>query len=158
MKLKIISGLSGMLLLNACAAITTGTTQTVAVDTAPYWPSQCQLSNEKGTWTIRKTPASTTVHKAYGPLAVTCESPEGHSGTQSFESSTGAPVFGNILVGGLIGAAIDMGTGAAYNYPALIVVPMNKPEPVAPVPTAVSQPLPLGLPVRQPETAFVPTS
>ena len=28
--------------------------------------------------------------------------------------------FGNILAGGIIGAAVDMGTGSAYDYPSLI--------------------------------------
>jgi hypothetical protein len=30
--------------------------------------------------------------------------------------------FGNILFGGLIGAAVDVGTGAAYDYPSPIIV------------------------------------
>jgi hypothetical protein len=33
--------------------------------------------------------------------------------------------FGNILFGGLIGVGVDMSTGAAYDYPALITVPMQ---------------------------------
>jgi hypothetical protein len=30
----------------------------------------------------------------------------------------------------IIGAAIDIGAGTAYNYPAQIVIPMSKPEPL----------------------------
>jgi hypothetical protein len=33
----------------------------------------------------------------------------------------------------IIGAAIDIGAGTAYNYPAQIVIPMSKPEPLPPV-------------------------
>jgi hypothetical protein len=57
----------------------------------------------------------------------------------------------------IIGAAIDIGAGTAYNYPAQIVIPMSKPEPLAPLPTSGSQPISLGLPIRQSETAVVPT-
>ena len=33
----------------------------------------------------------------------------------------------------IIGAAIDIGAGTAYNYPVQIVIPMSKPEPLPPV-------------------------
>jgi hypothetical protein len=53
----------------------------------------------------------------------------------------------------IIGAAIDSGAGTAYNYPAQIVIPMSKPEPLVPLPTSGSQSISLGLPIRQSETA-----
>ncbi len=56
----------------------------------------------------------------------------------------------------IIGAAIDIGADTTYNYPAQIVIPMSKPEPLAPLPTSVSQPISLGLPIRQSETAVAP--
>ena len=34
-------------------------------------------------------------------------------------------MFGNILVGGIIGAAVDMGSGAAYTYPPSLIVAMS---------------------------------
>lgn len=34
--------------------------------------------------------------------------------------------FGNIIVGGIIGGAIDAGTGAAYDYPSEITVELKK--------------------------------
>ena len=37
-------------------------------------------------------------------------------------SSTKAMAFGNILLGGVIGAGVDIGTGAAYDYPEVISV------------------------------------
>jgi hypothetical protein len=35
--------------------------------------------------------------------------------------------FCNILAGGIIGAAVDMSSGAAYKYPAQVIVPMALP-------------------------------
>ena len=50
--------------------------------------------------------------------------------------------FGNILFGGVIGAAVDVGTGAAYDYPPLITVYMGKSSIVAPTPPAAEAPAP----------------
>jgi hypothetical protein len=44
--------------------------------------------------------------------------------TTTVASSTKGMAFGNILFGGLIGAGVDAGTGAAYDYPNTILVPM----------------------------------
>jgi hypothetical protein len=45
--------------------------------------------------------------------------------------------LGNLLFGGLIGGAVDSGTGAAFDYPAMIQVPL---QPLVP---AVNLPRPL---------------
>ena len=42
--------------------------------------------------------------------------------------------FGNILLGGVIGAGVDIGTGAAYDSPSLITVQMGESGTVAPPP------------------------
>ena len=42
------------------------------------------------------------------------------------KSSTKGMAFGNILLGGFIGAGVDMSTGAAYDYPDILVVDMGK--------------------------------
>ncbi|HEY0837901.1 MAG TPA: hypothetical protein VGE72_28555 [Azospirillum sp.] len=134
--------------LGACASITAGTTQTVAVDTNPQKPAECKLSNEKGSWSVPRTPGSTTVTKAYGPLSVTCSSGDGHVGQTTVESTTAGAAFGNIIAGGIIGAAVDMSSGAAYTYPAQVLVPMQ--------PTTADKP---ALPLRTEVPAKgVPTS
>jgi hypothetical protein len=113
--------------LGACASITAGTSQTIAVATAPKSSASCELSNEKGRWTVPATPGSTTVSKAYGSLTITCAHPEGDRGSATLESTTAGAAFGNILVGGIIGAAVDMSSGAAYTYPASLTVALAPP-------------------------------
>lgn len=132
--------LCALLMSSACASITAGTTQSVAVATTPKDGAQCELANEKGQWSVPKTPGSTTVTKAYGELTITCSHPDGSKGSTAVQSSTGGAVFGNILVGGVIGAAVDMGSGAAYTYPASIAIPLGPPaeKPAEPQPFAVS--------------------
>ncbi len=120
--------------LGGCASMTSGTTQSVNVQTTPSTGAECQLVNEKGTWTIPQTPGSTTINRAYGDLVVTCAHKGGMKGSTSVQSSTVGSAYGNILAGGLIGAAVDMSSGAAYQYPATIAVTLNEsiPGPGAP--------------------------
>ncbi len=124
-KLMIVPVL-GMGLLSGCASIVTGTNQSVSVETPGCPGATCKLSNDKGIWYVSSTPGSVTVHRAYSDLAVVC-SKEGYNadGLGSEKSSTKGMAFGNILIGGVIGAGIDVGTGAAYDYPATITVPME---------------------------------
>lgn len=118
-----LATLTALLLLSGCASITTGTTQSIAVDTNPQRPADCRLSNEKGSWGVRA-PGVTTVTKAYGPLSVTCTTQDGWGGSTAVQSTTAGAAYGNILAGGIIGAAVDMNSGAAYVYPAQVFVPL----------------------------------
>jgi hypothetical protein len=108
--------------LSNCASITTGTTQVVSVETTPVQGATCELSNEKGTWNIPNTPGSTTVTRADGDLSVLCTYRSGAKGLATARSVTQASALGNVLLGGILGATIDMADGAAYRYPSLITV------------------------------------
>lgn len=123
MTTRFLTALLTLALLSGCASITAGTTQSIAVDTQPQRPADCTLSNEKGTWAARA-PGVTTVTKAYGPLTVTCRTPDGWGGSTAVQSTTAGAAFGNIVAGGVIGAAVDMSSGAAYVYPAQVFVPL----------------------------------
>ena len=113
-------------LLAACASMTTGTSQSLSVETTPVAGASCRLANDKGSWQVSSTPGAVTVSRSYSPLTVTCEKPGHSQGVIAVESRTKATAFGNVLAGGLIGAAVDMGSGAAYDYPALVTVPLVK--------------------------------
>lgn len=110
-------------LLSGCASIVSGTNQPVTVDTPGCAAASCKLTNDKGTWAVT-TPGSVVVHRAYGPLTVMCTKEGFPAATTTVASTTKGMAFGNILFGGLIGAGVDAGTGAAYDYPNTILVPM----------------------------------
>lgn len=131
-----------LLLLQGCASIVSGTTQLVSVDTPGCPAASCELTNEKGRWYVSTTPATTSVSRAYGPLNVVCKQNEITSNA-TFQSATKAMAFGNIIFGGVIGAGIDIGSGAAYDYPVSISLPMN----CAPVTQQLPQPT-AALPAR----------
>src|SRR5205823_13999123 len=84
----------------------------------------CKRSNDKGSWFVTSTPGSVTVQRAYGNMTVTCEKGEYKSLPAQLASTTKAMAFGNIIFGGIIGAAVDAGTGAAYDYPPAISINM----------------------------------
>ena len=113
-----------------CASIVTGQNQPLSVETRSekgesVSGANCRLVNDKGTWFIL-TPGTVTVNRSYNDINVTC-SKDGHqSGIVTAKSSTKAMAAGNLIFGGVIGAAIDAGTGAAYDYPSLIQVIMGK--------------------------------
>lgn len=122
--MKKILALISLLTLSACASITTGQNQPVSVTTTPTSGASCKLVNDKGTWYVPSTPGSVTVKRAHGDLSVTCEK-ENNNGVSVVKSKTKGMAFGNIIAGGIIGGAIDAGTGAAYDYPSEIAVKLE---------------------------------
>ncbi len=119
----IIASACALSFLSGCASIVSGTNQTLTVETPGCAGATCKLTNDKGNWAVT-TPGSVVVNRAYGPLAVVCSKDGFPNGTANITSTTKGMAFGNILFGGLIGAGVDAGTGAAYDYPNSIMVPM----------------------------------
>jgi hypothetical protein len=116
-------------LSTGCASIVSGQNQSLSVTArnngADVTGAKCQLSNDKGTW-FATTPGSIMVRRSYGDLAITCTADGAAPGLLTVKSSTKGMAFGNILFGGIIGAGVDMSTGAAYDYPALINVDLGQ--------------------------------
>lgn len=122
--------LSVSMLGSGCASIVSGHNQSVSVETRskqgqPVMSANCKLSNNKGTWYVTS-PGSVTVSRSFEDLFVNCEKENQEPGLASVKSSTKAMAFGNIIFGGVIGAGVDVATGAAYDYPTMITVLMGE--------------------------------
>lgn len=129
-KFNTIAVLSLTLLGSGCASIVTGHNQSVSVETrskqgGTVASANCKLSNDKGTWFVTS-PGSVSVRRSYVDLLVNCEKTDQTPGVASVKSSTKPMAFGNILFGGVIGAGVDIASGAAYDYPTLITVWMGE--------------------------------
>ena len=128
--------LAGVMLFTGCASIVSGNDQTVFVETRHDGDrvigAACELNNGKSTFHVT-TPGSVAIESAYEDMTVKCEKEGLPSGFAIVKSGAKPMALGNILVGGLIGAAVDSGSGAAYDYPTLITVIME--EAVEPVTT-----------------------
>jgi hypothetical protein len=112
--------------LGGCASVINGVTQSVSVTTPPTQKAACVLSNNKGKWYLPSTPGTIVVHRSYNDLNVACQKPGYQNANLSVKSKANAMVAGNILIGGIIGAGVDAADGAAFHYPKIITLPMQK--------------------------------
>lgn len=121
--------IAGSSILTGCASIVNGSNQVISIDARNKGQqvvgATCKLDNGKGTFYVT-TPGTVTVHRAYDDMSVKCEKEGLPTGMTTVKSSTKAMAYGNILFGGIIGAAVDAGSGAAYDYPSLITVLMEE--------------------------------
>ena len=125
-------------LLTGCASITGSRNQPISVTTThegkPIPGAYCTLVNDKGTWYVN-TPGSVMILKAYGDLSATCKKEETHAGVATFQSANEGAVWGNIVAGGIIGYAVDAGTGAGFSYPPTLNIEMIKGNVIPALPT-----------------------
>ncbi len=118
-------------LLPGCATVSgSGTSQPISVQTfqsdgGELDGARCDMTNDEGTWFVI-TPGSTTVRKSNKDLQVVCRKTGVDVGTASVVSRTKGNMWGNIILGGGIGAVIDHNNGAAYEYPGLIKIYMGR--------------------------------
>ena len=134
-RMMAIAAAIGVSMLTGCASIVNGTNQVVSLEARTKGEmvtgATCKLDNGKGTYYVT-TPGTVTVHRAYDDMSVKCEKTDLPPGLATVKSSTKPMAFGNIIFGGVIGAAIDAGSGAAYDYPSLISVMMGEAISVVP--------------------------
>lgn len=114
-----------------CSTITGGGTtqslsvQTFANDGREIDGAKCDMTNDEGTWFV-VTPGSTVVRRSNKDLQVICKKPGVDVGSANVVSKTKGNMWGNLILGGGIGAVIDHNNGSAYDYPALIKVFMGR--------------------------------
>lgn len=103
-------------LLAGCASITKGTTQSVSLDTPGAQGATCTLTSEGiGSKTV-VTPATFTLDKSQHNVNVTCKKTCYQDGAGVIASHTEAMTAGNIIVGGVVGLAVDAASGAMNKY------------------------------------------
>ena len=117
-----------LLILSGCASVTGTTGQSVSVETRQQAQqvsgANCELTNSKGKWFV-STPGSVQIRRSNDDLIVICTKEGLEPGRATVSSETKGSMFGNILLGGGIGAIVDHNTGAAYEYPTLIQIMMG---------------------------------
>ena len=127
----ISKGLVALLVLSSmggCATVTGGTHQSLHVETA-YKGSlvsgvHCTLRNNKGSYDVT-TPGSVEVHK--GSLMQTvCRDARYPVGYAANVPNINGATFGNILIGGLVGTAVDAMSGASATYHDSVHVEMGR--------------------------------
>jgi hypothetical protein len=107
--------------LSACATIVGGRYQQVSIqapagDSAAVTGSICNVHNDQGSANVT-VPGSVTVHRSSTALNVHCVRNGQEVASGMYPSHLRGMFWGNILIGGAIGAIIDLSDGAAQHYP-----------------------------------------
>lgn len=130
MKINIIAAIPVLaVLFGGCASLINSTYQSVSVLTLEQNGSEltgavCELTNNKGKWFVT-TPGSLMISRSGDDLQVICSKPGSNAGKAVVVSDTMAPMYGNIVVGGGVGAVVDHNNGSAYEYPTVVRVAMG---------------------------------
>jgi len=129
---------AGAFCLAGCGTITQGTSQNIAIITAPPG-GHCELTRKgEHVATLDSAPGSVKVDKTKNDIMMTCKLAGYQDASANLESGYGAGTFGNIILGGGIGWAIDSATGADNKYPSTAsvqFVPLGAPPPADAAPS-----------------------
>ncbi|MCA8928483.1 MAG: hypothetical protein KDC18_10470 [Alphaproteobacteria bacterium] len=102
--------------LGACASIVEGTSQEIAVNTKPPGAS-CELRRDGVViGVVPKTPGTVTVKKTKQNINVVCEKDGFEQASFRNKSDFAGATAGNLLLGGIVGVAIDAASGASNKY------------------------------------------
>jgi hypothetical protein len=104
-------------LASGCASIASGTTQTLQITSNPDKAS-CNLERQgKVIGSVAATPGGVVVEKTKHDITVKCEKTGYQQSTGYLHSGVEGSTWGNIILGGGIGWAIDSARGADNHYP-----------------------------------------
>jgi hypothetical protein len=118
------------LLAGGCASVTGGASQNITIQTRDdagreVPGANCELTNSKGRWLLA-TPGSTTINRSNDDMLVVCSKGGLEPARAEVVSVVKGAMFGNILIGGGVGAFIDHTSGSAYEYPSFIGLVMGR--------------------------------
>ncbi len=97
-------------LLSGCASLVNGKYQDIKVSSNP---SNATITVEPGDHKALKTPATLSLERKQGPYMLTIAMPGYKESKIYLKASTSGWVWGNVLIGGIIGMIVDHSTGAA---------------------------------------------
>ena len=117
-------------LFGGCATITSNEMQTVTLNTLTSKgdrvdQTRCTLKNDKGSWTATS-PGNVMVRRSAEDLNVECTKDGMSAGFLRAISRSAGSMWGNIILGGGIGAIIDHNKGTGYDYPNDLPVRMGE--------------------------------
>lgn len=117
--------LGALLLSSGCATIFTGTSDKLTVSVPGCEQASCKAFNSVGEWPVDPEAREVVVRKHESALMVVCETQGLEPVAVSVPPDIEGWVWGNILLGGVIGALVDLGTDGLYTYGDSVEVPMN---------------------------------
>ncbi len=110
--------------LSGCATLLDEDTQEISVSLQckeRMVRAQCVAENSKGRWTFRA-PGVVQVNNDFGDLNISCKVQYMPQFTVSVPAMPTWNMAGNILLGGIIGAAYDLHNNTALKYPETVSI------------------------------------
>jgi len=110
--------------LTGCASVTHGTTQNVKIETlSPAGKvvdgARCRVSNDRNDAEVRSG-LTLPVRRSGENLSIECTQAGQPPARGQAISRANVGMVGNVMIGGVLGAVIDAGTGAGFNYPSWV--------------------------------------
>jgi hypothetical protein len=134
--LRAIAAFAVCVLLGACSTIIEGRSQQIFVNTNPAG-ADCGLYRQGVRLaTIQNAPGSALIEKTKHDMWIVCVKQGYQTATYFNHSGAAGATFGNIILGGGIGWAIDSATGSDNKYTSpvnMTLVPLQPGQPEGPV-------------------------
>lgn len=120
----------GALSLTGCASVLNDVTHPMKVETKTeagqvVAGADCKMTNDYGVFPV-KSGETVQVRRSSKDLDIVCKDPANPEAVAKAISRANGGMFGNILLGGGIGAIIDHNKGTAYSYPLWIQLVFGK--------------------------------
>jgi hypothetical protein len=131
---------AGLVLLAAtggCASITNGTSQSINVNSDPG-EADCTLTRDGRELATIKTPAPVKVKRESRTIHVLCRKEGFRDGETTMDARFETATLGNLILGGVVGLAVDAASGAYQRYDGFVMVHLTPLPPTA----AATQPAP----------------
>ena len=121
-----------ILAMTGCASVVNETTHTMKVDTVTsdnkvVAGADCKLTNDRESITM-KSGSVVMVRRSADDMEIACIHPDNPAlkAVARAISRANGGMYGNILLGGVIGAVIDHNKGTAYTYPTWVQLVFGK--------------------------------
>lgn len=113
-----------------CASVMNDTAQAMKVETRTeagqaVTGAECKLTNDRGSFSVRSGD-TTQIRRSHSDVDIVCTHPGNRVASARAVSRANAGMYGNILIGGAIGVAIDHSQGTAYTYPTWVQLVYGK--------------------------------
>jgi hypothetical protein len=113
-----------------CASVMNDSTHPIKVETKTLEGkviagAECKMANDYGSVTV-KSGDTTQIRRSSKDLDIVCKHPDNPDATARAVSRANSGMFGNIILGGGIGAIIDHNKGTAYTYPTWVQLVFGK--------------------------------
>ena len=129
MKLRGFVLICGLVVLTGCSSIIEGRSQEIVINTNPPGASCTLMRNDMPIGTVAPTPSAILIEKTKYDILVKCDKDGYQEATYFNHSGAAGATFGNIVLGGGIGWAVDSATGSDNKYDSpvnLTMVPEEK--------------------------------